>query len=924
MDSKNNVFNASAWENRKKAEERKKELTKKLLARKPMVAPVSPANGHIDVIIVQKLEPTAPSPIFSLPKAGAASIPFYTRDEPRQSLGMEPWTKALVDQMLEASTTSSIHLCLIWPGRLESVSLCAALASTERFATRDLMGMRTIVYPSKQATFLPLNSFLLDRDSLLRLTQTMYVSPDDAHTGNTSLRVARECDGKAELLMALGTIKKLNNDAPSPTIAELAPHFFYEPVTHQWGDYSERFFARSIKQLVNRGHQRDLRQKVKSTLGSPATAPDAMFGISHSIKKEDWEQALKSSVFKKNKPEMFLINATKDMQTTNFRAIQKISAFLKTAHDLHPQAGIVIVTDEPVTYFSLKKQLPEQLFRKIEQKVILAESGSGLSANPHLVGWTPKVRSLKHFPVHILDRQATGVVLRFLNIAHDLTGGSKEERACKEAGHFILQACQMPGGLRDLTLWMDNADLDDYQMGRMTWPHYEVILQNLLRQGSFGALAQDVRVAIEKAINLVNQWTVATPMALRLGAEIERHILREKSGLTVVFPRKYYADVAKNYLSRTFAGTNLPFESMAPYLTFTTQKELAAVQAIAEDMPQMIFVGLDDSSFRRLITSESIQAGSTVLLSYKQASDYAIALKSLAVLDELKPYRPRIAPLLKEIELKISQVENPLSVSRLQMIPTVLVMDIPYSPEVASDTENDNDHWRLILEDAGTVIVGKRVYRYDPDTNPTFAIVDVGQVQINDSIFVMTDELRESIEALLTAHGYPVLGRGLTKATALKQYQSMVSQQVKTLFPQKTMVARVEAIKQRMLDIDPALPGPSGNRIHYWLDVDDASGDTAPHAARDLRTFRVFLKALGIPDHLTDIFWQMAVLKTRTGNQLAGRLMSDFHSHILFQQESLQIYENIKPADIQRLQRESLKALFRVIGVKPPLHTRTS
>jgi len=402
------------------------------------------------------------------PKAlvGIASVAFYDRESPDIALMPEPWLKHLANLILHVSSTGGVHIILMWPARVTSLALAHSVAALERLAIHDLVGLRTVVYPVKQSSFYSLNHFLLDRHRLCELIRALWVSG----SSGTRLDAIRLDEHRAKFLSALLTIDVSEPDTPFPTVAELLPSFIYRPDSDEWGDYQKRLLARSITRL-RRVHSRDIRSDAFPFVGSPESARDALFGIPYGAKKGNWKAALSASAFGTSgcKPELLLIDATDELREKDPRLSKRIPDFIVTAKEaLHDEPGALIVTDNPATFFILKKSLTDDLKLHVESHVIVNEfAGTGFSATPHPDDYVPHERSLRHYGFEILDREAAGVASKLLGLAKTLADKPTAAEACNDAAYYILQLCHLPGGYRDLGQWLEADDRPDFVRSRL-------------------------------------------------------------------------------------------------------------------------------------------------------------------------------------------------------------------------------------------------------------------------------------------------------------------------------------------------------------------------------------------------------------------------------------------------------------------------
>jgi hypothetical protein len=246
---------------------------------------------------------------------------------------------------------------------------------------------------------------------------------------------------------------------------------------------------------------------------------------------------------------------------------------------------------------------------------------------------------------------------------------------------------------------------------------------------------------------------------------------------------------------------------------------------------------------------------------------------------------------------------------------------LAFSFEAPGDVPDGDEQlfWRIDLEHVGRIFVARRIFKYQPDEDPPFEPINVESLQIGDAVFVMTDELKDRVEAALRANGSSNFMRGTTFGKMLEAYHKEVRARSEARFPANTLADRIRQIKTRMKEIDPTAL-ISSSRVRYWLDLegDSEEGARPPHAARDRQSYAAFARALGIPEPLLNDFWLYAINHTRKESRLAGRELADLYTSILFYPESIQVYAKLSADVIGDLQREAVKHVFRVIKIIAP------
>lgn len=897
-------------------EKRRAMITKLLIKRDYKPEPAIKPETEIPMNLEPAPSPPEHSPFDNAHTSSAESV-LYDRDHPNIQLHNEKWARDLINLMLNASVHPDIHICLVWPGRPLALPLFHVQATLARLAITDLKGIRTLMYPVKKTTYFAFHHFLLDRDLLVNSVQQIWGNVN----GRTEMTALRNCEGKSELLMALVNIKTYKPDTPYPTVSEVIPTFHYNQESDSWGSYQDRYLARSITKLPL-AHRKVVREKIKSSLALPEHAPDAIFGIPYNTKKTIWAKALNKKFFKSNKFDLLLLDASSDMQKTNYKSVQLIPEFI-TAYkeNLGSLPGALIVTDNPATAFQLRKRLADEFslrptvhFHATEKN----ETGFCISTQPD--DFVPAQRSLRHYSVAIMDRDACSLALSLQKNSNEFGADIEMQQACLNVAHYLMQLCHLPGGYADLGDWLEEEDRSTYLTAKLTWPNRHVTLQRLLSAGRAGALSRSIEQALAKADMFIKNWTDSTPMALKLLKEVSNISSKSKHNLGLVFLQSSYIPIAEKFLIRKLPELGKSYSELRSHLEYINFREFHKRPESFSIIERFIFVGASDDLLRILLATDLVPAHSSLFLSYRQAYSYQQQLNILKSIEELKPYKGRIGELALEFDRRLSEVPNPIAVEKLK-VPN-FNFDFEAPPPSTGD-EDDSHYWTLTLEGKDFLYSTKRVYKYNPDEDPPFKSVSVNLIEAGDSVFCMTEDLREEVEATLKTLGFTSFSRSSSFAAMLDIYHQHVRTQSATLYPAKNRREQARKILEKMVEINEDMKDCTLSRVGYWLDLDGTETDRAPQAARDWKHFETFAKALAIPEVLYKNFWIYAINSTRREHQIAGRELTDFYTNILFAPESLQVYQKVPQKIIGYLMQRALDCVFTVINVDPPTASQT-
>lgn len=906
-------------EARKKQKEARERLLKKLhTPRTPPVILPMPANEREPE---RSTAPPSPPPIAKQPKScfwkkirsGSTKLQYFARADENQELLPQPWIPGLVDTLLKAADEGGVYICLVWPATLDSLSLLHALANVERNFARDLRGMRTLMYPGTSTARTVLQSVLVNREQLSDFYRSLWVAKGDSHAIESNTRSA----SFEAMLNALNDIRNYHPDVANPSLGELVPSFMYEPNGQAWISVVSLPLERSLKKVDKLAHRRNIREKVNTEWKDPKIAPDALMILHHSSRKSAWKRALAAAALKKDgRPELLLLDATSAMEKNYHNAVMRIPDFLRYAVDNgFESTGAVIIADDPKIFFVLRARLNE-LKLSAKEKIWAAEADEAiLSAHAHPADWKPEQKSNANFSVGIVDRDASQVALAFQKLVQDV--GSEESlshQALMTACLYILRLSNMPAGYKDLTAQASETGGDDFGNQRNAWTPVRLGLQNAIKSGALNAKRAEVDKVIAKAEKLIDDWADSTPMAAKLLAEIQKHVVDSRGSLSIVLPSKKYILLAHRFLQRKMGDQWTTAESRLDWHTLSSVGN--TLTGKRRDW-HLMFIGVNRSVLRLLVTHSDIPHGTTVLVAYKQAESTLTTLTSMKEVEAFKPYRGRMGLLAQELKRRLKDVPNPLIIGKLGDMTTTFRLDDNNQP----DALDEQSYYKFELEGGGHAYASGWVYLYEPDEDPFFHRTAASAIREGDFIFEMSDELRSKLETALRLKSDGQGSVVYPERALLKLYHDDVKNRCDLLFKATKRSALAREIHSKMVEIDPKAVECRQERVHYWLAL-QTEGDTRPHAPKDAKYFKVFCKALEISDEQAMQHWNF-IRNARRLSQYLGRELSARYAEILFQPESAATYRKVPNVVIKQLRQDALRCVYRVEHVFSPQNKAT-
>ncbi len=877
-------------------------------ARKYIAKPIGGTSSSAKPRAAPRPAPSQPESVrvhrpWAQVRSGSSALTYQSRAA-NETVATQPWAKELVNTVLEAAELGGTTLCLIWPAKITALPLLHAMANIERVFAKDLRGLRTLLYPGTHACRSPLHSILANREALSAFYRTLWVQQADV----TEPRTYTSSPAFLAALWALNDLTQYTPEAPNPSLAELVPTFVFDPTKRDWVTATSNPLERTLAKVERQALRRDLRQRVALEWSIPDKAPGALMVLHHTAKKESWRTALSAPALKgKGNPEVFLLDATDDARRTNHTAVKKIPDFLSfaRAHGFS-DTGAVIVTNDPKSFFVLRAKLYES-GTKFTTRVWAAEADEVLfSAHPVADDWHPAQRSNSNFSVSIVDRDASQVALAFQRLASAV--GNEESpahQALLDACMYVLRLSNMPAGYTDLTAASAEAEGNDYDSHRNAWTPIGIKINAALASGALNQVRDDVARSVARAEQLIDDWNEATPMAARMLAEVRKHAIAGRKGISLVMPSNRYVLLAHRFLKRKLGTIWADTEGRIEWHTLS-----AVGKTLSGDQngKHFTFVGVNSDVLRILVTHPEVPHGTSVMVAYRQADSTLKTLTSMKDVDEFKPYRGRIGLLALELERRLAEIPNPLIINKLREMPLTFKFE-------DSGQSGEHVYHKFDLEGGARVFASGWVYRHAPDEDPPFRRAAASSIQPGDFIFDMSDTLRAKLESALQLNGVGVSSVVDPVRTLLKLYHDDVQRRCALMFKSTKRSALAREIHARMLELSPAAADCRPGRVYYWLAL--TKEDKRPHASKDAKYFKIFCQALGISDEEAEQHW-VFVRNARRLNQYLGRELVARYAEILFQPESAMAYRKVHEDVIRELQQDALRCVYRVEHVVPP------
>jgi hypothetical protein len=899
----------------------------KLAIRKPVMRPKPTKKATTpppieSTVILSVTE----SPIIK-PRSREALIPLFKDDSIQTSMPSSALI-ALADLYLYAAQHRSRHIAMVWPASLKTLTLVHVLATLARWSDGDKQGIRGSLFPVKTNAFYRLNHLHFDRSSLLRMASEFAEVNDNA-------KVTRSMPEKDAFLFSLtdSNLSLVSQEPFNPTIGELLPLFIASPDSISWKACDSKLLALTRAKLARR-HAKALKTNC-SVIGDPKTAPDALFSLDGRLSENELRQACKS-LGKLGPPEVVLVQATRAirMEASGWKGgLARFCLMLEEVFgDLAP--GVIVVTDEPHAVYQLKDELWKRNQKRAQKQRWITPHEFRVVGMPSTGGaeglLPPGVIEKKHpvpreFDVSIVDADVAKIVNKLARIANSVPSGSNAAKPLIEIVSFLSRLAALPCGVRHMSEYLTKPDVSDYTRRSFDWHYHVGAVHEFDRDIGVGDNRSALMDCINRGSMLFEKYFAATPFAHKL-AELVINVALSKSEMAIVFTNALYRHLAERFLAEYDQ-----YPSGVAFEDFHERVHLIPAAQLEEHFDRLqgaklVFAGLSEECLRLLITDDRVPAHSVLLLTQRAGQFLRATLSSIVEhMPEFKSYKPRMESILRQ--LKDLPEDSTVLSKGDYILPTFRV---ELSSEISlSEHEISPNSW-IIRLDNGTTHYRRdtfEMYVYDPAsqhaTDAGFRTCQVRSLEVGDKVFIMSTELREMVEQVLSDSGVPIQS-DKTYEAALRSYHEQVTKRLAKRFTQHTAGDMVRVIREEMLTLDPSLEGrlPDLQAMRYWIDLDHSRStrfeDLKPQAPRDEAVFRVFAQTLGFSTLEAAYQWQRVITAVRNSRRLDGRHISDIYAYMLLQPESAMAHSSIKRQTLNQLFDNARECIATVEYISPP------
>jgi hypothetical protein len=902
--------------NQQQSENRRRELIRQM--QRSSAKTLSSPSTKADPPLIPKPASTKAAPAFLSARVSDGKFRFAD-EQGRSGLTADIGLTSLANEMLDAASSSDIRLVMLWPGLPDVLPLAHAVATMQRWDAGDKIGIRSLWYPVLTNSLIPLQRYFVEPEYLNDMTRKLVETGSERNTF-----VERSCPGKDSIFFSITAATELiGQQGAMPSIAEVVPHFLSRPGKVEWTPFGDRYANRLRRGLADT--RRSALIKAATELGTIDSAPDSIFAISHLQSVKGIRSAL-AALHRAQRPldivVIPLIYRLRRAMPTWFRDVARFIRL--TRQEFKATApGIVILTDEPLTYERIKRWLPTKMADRNSKSavplkstaILWPNSGEGLRPAKWAPGRTPEPRNID---VQVCDKEGADVVHRVDKILNDRELPDESITALKETRGFLCALSSMCATRLDLQEWIEASSDRVDAAATYTWLPYENLLRELAEHGRFGDARPEVESIIHSSKALWALSERGLPMAQLVWQYVSEHANRSTRTLIVFSPPRE-VDLARRFLQGFEFGDGKQFSDLQERIKLDVAWNLDTL--LRDFQPRrLLLVGAFRAALAVALTRNNLPAEIKILLNHPAAEYLARALGVAMGEAALRTMRPRMQTILSRVGEELTKRDR--MKSWLQEPEAILRLGV--SGPGRTESVYDRDAYVVALENGVQLSLSPEtiLYRYQPQfgvrTENCFAPILVRKVVVGDSILVASAELRAALDDTLRAHGHQGVGK-LPQEAFVAYYHKELQERLDKRFGKASIAEIDRKIRTLMQADDPKAAFPLS--VRYWIAEGESFTRDAeqrpPRGPRRQEHYDMFARVLGFTEREARFYWAN-ICAVRIGHQIDGRKAANRWESLLLDATEFLVTTGVTAAEIQNLLRLALEHVELVIEVNAP------
>ena len=824
----------------------------------PAKRPPRNVQGYMDALATQPLHRLGSS-------EPAALTPAYLR---------------LVRSAAEVASDGSAQVVMPWPPMRMSPSAIVALLAIGAVASADqdeviIANERTacrkradevhaIVFPYARSTHAQARAVQVDRHGL-----------GEVHFDHLKRYQSGENDPAKDYHQVLARVRKLTGRASDgrdypefehPILDEIVPH---GPPRGDRPSNSELLWRTRSKTDIA-AHKRS------GAADDPAIARYYLFTIRAADRLGVELRSIKSA------PDLLILDLSRNARDRlGWNWLKRTTEMIGCMREVHPQAGILVLADDPWTYQTARFELlgAKQAGRK--GKVIPALGHVVYSPTAGIIQDSRRqergFEGAKRIDVDGFFGDVDRNIERLRGLAHRLSemGDPAGAETVRNMIGTVRRSACLPGSITELSRFLEHETSTATANDQLATYRVAADVAALSDPRSLASQADaDTHVAAETT-SVMRLLERATPMSSLL-EEFVQPALRSSSRSAFVFRSDMIAEFAADRLGPSYPKLAERLElGLIRFGGARVLNIIAAMpSALRNQFKRAIIVAPTRSAILATLSEQWLPEQIVMLADADTLAFAARDAERLAEAIDVAPLAARLRAFAKRAAARVAEIGRHAVKLDTEMPPD----DIEFPAGLVVDLSGGGRGERRLVELSmhnGQRIIARQstgiVLRNDKAATTSFIERPAAQVREGEEVCVIGPGFVERARTLVNVRA--------TAAAEIREYHLQVARRFAQV-PGESVNERLRAVVSQMGE-----PRTSIETARYWVDLDEELDkplhDVVPHAPHDRETFMPFTAALGIGTKLAESFWLWAVVAQRSHRIRPGNVFHDAFRGIL-------------------------------------------
>ena len=800
-----------------------------------------------------------PQPLMRPGVSAPTALRYATTSEPQRWVDFSAG-RAIINAIGDSALDGADRIVFAWPSRLGGSFVTAALALLEARASGTLAHATFGYWPWRNGATWAGRSILVHPADLRVVAQRIYT---EAHGGAAWADNSIAHEDRAIVEFRLGELFKGNvlhgpGHARDEQIVVRSPNLLEMTTVFPPGEAGQDPYKADADQVLYRVRRHtiigklDLRERL-AAVGDPTRTPFALLGLPPARKPEALQPFLRHSRVVQRGLDVVVVDLTQRARQSLSDDWEKPFADLVSALDTvsgrRPPMTVIVEGAHALNVatrvlrahnaaLSPKRSFAIELGAYLAQPGVLGPAAELPSDLPP-VSFDPDIKDASLAPIR-KGLLSLGTALRE-------QGGSEAVAAVARALRFLRRAASLPVGLAEARCIADILHTDDDDVDRSARSAFrpKMELDPLHKVADLvPALGVEAkRLAAEIEVK-AESWADETPVSAKLTTVLDAAD-RRAANIMIAVPSEAIRDI---FLSSDRAQ-RWDCEVVAP-------NNLAGRLAAAHP-ERLVVVGTSPEIVRVLLTSTFVPGSVALIGDTAGVGLLSSEIRPITRIDAFRPLAARAEALRAALAESGGDESLDLAEAEFRVKATV--------PEGEVDFTRSGEDYRGDIVHIVTARGSRFAYRPNGgvllqsagELRP-FVRRDARHIQAGDFILALANDVRGTLSHALS--GSRRIQQGL------KTYHDYIAQ-VRSSLRGVTFADKARYVVAKMQGIEQSIPDSEVNNVRRWITADiaecDADGYRMPGAARDWRRFSIFAQAIGMPELLAKMYWQVAVVPTR-------------------------------------------------------------